>query len=95
MLAGRTVGGVVFAPDGLTIKITTNVRKNTTRILAYRKGGFKKAYKAILPMCSCRKSGPHVEVRTGQFKSDYWTVIVSYHQQDITNLVRRIIKSYS
>lgn len=70
-------------PEGLTIRVTTNVRENTTKILAYRRGGFKRAYKAVLPMCDfplCRSKRTHAGFR--------------YHQDDVDKLVKALIKSY-
>ena len=86
----------VKIPDGLTLKITTNVREKTTKILAYRKGGFKRAYKATIPMCedsSCkaRNAGPHVLVLHRGSERTF----PRYHQRDIDVLVKNLIKSYS
>ena len=82
-------------PDGLTIKITTNTREQTTKILAYRKGGFRRAYKAVIPMCrdgSCksRSTGPHVRV----WHRGMERAITQYHQRDVDTLVKNLIKSY-
>lgn len=74
---------VLKIPEGLTIRVTTNARENTTKILAYRKGGFKRAYKAVLPMCDfswCRLKGTHAGFR--------------YHQDDVDKFIRALIKSY-
>ncbi len=82
-------------PDGLTLKITTNDREKTTKILAYRKGGFKRAYKATIPMCVnsfCKsKSSPHVLVWNRRMERK----ITTYHPGDVDNLVKKLIKSYS
>jgi hypothetical protein len=82
----------VKIPDGLTVRISTNVKKRVTTIVAYRKGGFKCAYKAILPMCGkvpCREVGPHI-LATRQAENRY----LSYHQRDVDVLVGKIIRSY-
>ena len=88
-------------PDGLTIKMTTNVREKTTKVVAYRKGRFKYAYKATLPMCdgggSCPglRGGPHTEVRFargGQRNS--WSVYTKYHASDIDKFMKELIKTY-
>lgn len=79
-------------PDGLTVRLTTNARDKTTRIVAYRKGRFKYAYKVILPMCddvSCRLKGPHTSRRRGMEKAS-----THYHQSDVNSLVSRLVKSY-
>ena len=85
----------VRIPDGLTLKITTNAREQTTRIVAYRKGGFKRAYKAIIPMCadaSCKSKGsPHTLVWHRRMEKK----ITTYHPRDVDNLVKKLIKSYS
>lgn len=88
-------------PGGLTIRISVNAREKTTRILAYRKGGFKRAYKAVLPMCSldlCRHVGPHIESKPYWDRDSsvpYYVKYTFHHQNDVNNLVKKIIKSYS
>lgn len=82
-------------PDGLTVKVTTNVREKTTRILAYRKGGFKRAYKAVIPMCSdekCRRLGPHK--RAYGRHQDYDVRLTHYHPRDVDILIKNLVKSY-
>lgn len=83
-------------PDKLTLRITTNARDKTTRILAYRKGGFKRAYKAVIPMCSdesCRRVSLHTEPRGIRYSGE--KAYTAYHQRDVDNLVKKLIKSYS
>lgn len=80
-------------PDGLTVRLTTNARDKTTRIVAYRKGRFKYAYKAILPMCddaTCRQKSPHVLRRHRGAER----ALTHYHQSDVDSLVGRLVKSY-
>jgi len=82
-------------PDGLTVKVTTNVRDKTTRITAYRAGGFRRAYKAVLPMCTdgkCRVRTPHT--RNGGTWANPVGFRTLYHQVDVDRLVKGIIKSY-
>ena len=83
-------------PEGITIRVTTDTRDKTTKILAYRKGGFKRAYKAVIPMCldkACKSknSGPH----TVTHNNYYYKCIVSYHQRDLDKLISNLIKSYN
>lgn len=81
-------------PDGLTVRVTTNAREKTTKILAYRKGGFKRAYKATIPMCtdsSCKsRRTPHVRI----WHRGMERAITTYHSADVDNLVKKLIKSY-
>lgn len=75
-------------PDGLTLRMTKNVRNKTTTIVAYRKGGSRRQYKAILPMCqdsSCKLRSPHSKGIAFGF----------YHERDIDVLMKNLIKSYS
>lgn len=85
-------------PDGLTIKVTTNVREKTTRVLAYRKGGFRRAYRAVLPMCddkACRPTGPHFRlVYHDSFKIVFSKDNTLYHLRDVDDLLKKLIKSY-
>jgi hypothetical protein len=85
-------------PEGLTVKVTTNVRESTMKILAYRKGGFKWAYKATIPMCvdeKCRRIGPHSELRVvGRRYWDQESACTLYHRRDVDVLVSKIVKSY-
>jgi hypothetical protein len=89
MLVGRGVRALKI-PPGLTIRVTSNAREKTTKILAYRQGGFNRAYKAVLPMCTddvCRRSGPHT-LRSGKVEHPL------YHRRDVDNFVVKLIKSY-
>ncbi len=85
-------------PDGLTIRITKNVRNKTTTIVAYRKGGHRRPYKAIIPMCDnkdCKQMSPHSKaVETGYGRVEFRTNI-SYHQRDVDALTKNLLKSYS
>ena len=77
-------------PEELTIRVTSNAREKTTKILAYRTGGFKRAYKAVLPMCtfnSCRRTGPHAS-RLGRETHPL------YHVRDVDVFVVKLIRSY-
>lgn len=83
-------------PDGLTVRVTTNVREKTTRIVIYRKGEFKRAYKAIIPMCDhplCKGLSPHDKV-IGIWGSTKYKVYTTYHSRDVDNLLKRLVKSY-
>ena len=78
---------------GLTLRVSTNVREKTTKILAYRKGGFKRAYRATLPMCvgdRCHLDRPHITTTSHLGYADR----TFYHQSDVDNLVKKLIKSY-
>lgn len=81
-------------PDGLTIRVSTNAKKKVTTVVAYRKGGFKRAYKAVLPMCFevCREKGPHSAVEVGRGYSH--SKATFYHPRDVDVLVIKIAKSY-
>lgn len=76
----------------VTIRISKNRRNSTTTILAYRKGGFKRAYKAVIPMCNknlCRQTSLH------SMSNLFGIRVISYHQCNINTLVKNLIKSYS
>lgn len=82
-------------PDGLTIRVNTNKREKTTKILAYRKGRFKYAYKAVLPMCEGlghHHSKPHPT--TGQYPRSVLSSYTTFHQSDVDKLVKELIKTY-
>lgn len=84
-------------PEDLTVRVSTNAKKKTTTIVAYRKGGFKRAYKAIIPMCTdaaCRLKQPHVKITKIDRYREYasWS---NYHPRDVDTLVKRLINSYS
>lgn len=86
----------VKVPDGLTIRISTNARDKTTKILAYRKGRFKYAYKATIPMCTsthCRVSGPHTTTTISNGRQYKKSTL--RHQADVDMFVRKLIKSYT
>jgi len=89
-------GALRKIPDGLTIRVTTNAREKTTKILAYRKGGFKRAYKATIPMCEdgkCRLGKPHSRVVKSGYRG--YADLTQYHPRDVDTLVKGLIKSYS
>jgi hypothetical protein len=73
-------------PDGLTLRITTDTKRKTMRIVAYRYGRFRYRYRAVLPMCfeaKCASGGPH-----------YNYVGATYHPCDVDTLVGKIVKTY-
>lgn len=77
----------------LTVRISTNKKSQITTILAYRKGGFKRAYKAILPMCvdeKCRLIRVHTRPDGRWCKMN-----TLYHLNNVDSLVKKIIKSYA
>ena len=81
-------------PDGLTIRVTRNMREERFSILAYRKGEFKRAYRAVIPMCTsktCRNIGP-LNMKTKTLTSKACS---RYHQGDIDILVSKLIKTYA
>lgn len=83
-------------PEGLTVRVTTNKREKTTRILAYRKGRFKYAYKAVLPMCEelgHHHSKPHSTI-TSHYARTAGSSYTTYHQSDVDKLVKELIKTY-
>lgn len=84
-------------PDGLTIRVTSNAREKTTKILAYRKGESKRAYKAVLPMCddnTCRKNGPHNKWVAPLGRHILDNPITFFHPRDVDNLVKKLVRSY-
>jgi hypothetical protein len=72
-------------PDGLTVRVTRNIRENKVSILAYQKGRFKHKYIAVIMMCSNEKCK-----KTGRKQSG----CNRYHQHDVDALVSKVIKSY-
>lgn len=81
-------------PDGLTLRVSSNARNKTTTIVAYRKGEFRRAYKAILPMCYevCREKGPHIGFTVE--RGHRYTRFTTYHPRDVDALIVKIAKSY-
>jgi hypothetical protein len=80
--------------QGVTVKVTKNMREERFKILAYRKGEFKRAYKATLPMCTsktCKNIGP----QTMRTKTLTHSACTRYHQGDIDALVIKLVKSYT
>jgi len=78
--------------EGLTVRVTHNARENVTKILAYRKGEFSRAYRAILPMCShssCSSRGKRDATETRRFNQ-----CKSKHQKFVDALIPKLIKSY-
>lgn len=72
-------------PDGLTVRVTKNLRANTIRVLAYRKGRFRYPYKAVFSLCAsetCKKLGQKTRNCHG------------WHQSDVDVHVAKLVKSY-
>lgn len=91
VLAGEVMSTIKV--EDLTVRISTNKKTQATTIVAYRKGGFKRAYKAILPMCvndKCRLLRVHTRI-VGRWDK----VNTLHHQNNVDNLVKKIIKSYA
>jgi hypothetical protein len=85
-------------PDGLILRVSTNVKKKTTMIVTYRKGQSKRAFKAILPMCvdeKCRLKQPHSQfIRSGPGRYQGYNSWTIYHPRDVDALIVKIAKSY-
>lgn len=91
LLAGEVMA--TLKVEDLTVRISTNKKSQTTTIVAYRKGGFKRAYKAILPMCvdeKCRLARVHTRPDGRWYKMN-----TLHHPNNVDNLVKKIIKSYA
>lgn len=85
--------------DNLVFRISTNVKNKTTTIVAYRKGRSKYPYKAVLPMCDkkfCHNTSPHTLGSSRRSGNAYYREVrvTSYHQTDVDNLVKKLIRSY-
>jgi len=79
-------------PDGLTIKVTHNRRDRITRIISYRQGEFKRAYKAVIPVCgheSCKKMK-----RKDFALAQLYDRCTRGHQKLVDDLVKKLIASY-
>lgn len=80
--------------EDLTIRISSNAREKKTSIVAYRSGGFKRAYKAVFNMCSfkdCHRPGPQIATALKKRANRSCRL---YHQADIDAFVKKLIKSY-